>query len=923
MTSCKRIFSGRQNLISSVCATYLLENFPLLVDGSEPAAEETLPVIIVPGSRALRSLKDALMRQGKNKGIAFPRIVTPGGFPELLCSANKPLASPVIVQAAFVSALKTAEDEILQVLYSRDRGDIKENEWWQIAREMMLYYQELEASLVNDSELLECVAKLSDNWDLELARWQAFFTVREAACSLLLQNGYIEKNRARRTYLSSDSEGYCRPVVIAGVPELSAVRLGFLKRCSNVTSIIQADEEEKDYFDAYGQPLRSYWLSHRIDFTGIQLLPAQTVRDEAVMVASTCRSIAEKQKELPVICTADPARQIQFATTLKEYGLAAHYTEGLQMKRSSLALFLKALAAAGSDDWTSFSPLLRFPFIAAWYENLTGTESAFQALREADKYYSEHLPFLMKELNESAPAIVKSVKAHFDPVFSETHPLNSWPEVCGPLLHQVVDAYYQRQSEEQKLALRAGYVALQNLLLSISQLPLAFSFPVSGNSFLSLLNQFFSELTVGQQQSDGIEMLGWLEALHDDSLTMLITGVNEGMLPESITCDAWLPHSVRDELGIRRNDDRYARDIFILDRLLQSRNHVYISYALYGQRGEPLKPGRILYAVQDENLGRRVHELFSCYEVPRRQRGNGSLASPLVIPPPILASVTPGTMSVSAFKQYLQDPYRFYLRYIERLRSVTDTDRELNALQFGTVAHSILETFARAQIDSPLTEQEVIFDFVKEITIRAFREKFGKTLLPAVQIQREQLISRLWHFAVWQAKWHRAGNSIYEIELDLSATLDVDGIPLTITGKIDRIDRAADGRPIVFDYKTSETPGHPASTHRNRNGEWRDLQLPLYRFLLQKQHQFNGEELIPGYLPLSQHGEETRPLLLDPSKWDESLYAEAIDCARDVVRKVRQFHFPPAIKVQYEDEFSNLIGEKQRIDPLYDRECAK
>src|SRR5690606_26974653 len=118
---------------------------------------------------------------------------------------------------------------------------------------------------------------------------------------------------------------------------------------------------------------------------------------------------------------------------------------------------------------------------------------------------------------------------------------------------------------------------------------------------------------------------------------------------------------------------------------------------------------------------------------------------------------------------------RFYLRYIERLRSVTDNDRELNALQFGTVAHSVLEAFARTQIDSPLIEQENIFRYLKDITINTFREKFGKTLLPAVQIQREQLISRLWYFASWQANWHRTGNTIHEIELDLATVLDVDG----------------------------------------------------------------------------------------------------------------------------------------------------
>ena len=51
--------------------------------------------------------------------------------------------------------------------------------------------------------------------------------------------------------------------------------------------------------------------------------------------------------------------------------------------------------------------------------------------------------------------------------------------------------------------------------------------------------------------------------------------------------------------------------------------------------------------------------------------------------------------------------------------------------------------------------------------------------------------------------------------------------------KIDRIDRnARTGTWCILDYKTGDRVRDPESTHRTRGGEWLDLQLPLYRFLL-------------------------------------------------------------------------------------------
>src|SRR5690606_35854101 len=84
-----------------------------------------------------------------------------------------------------------------------------------------------------------------------------------------------------------------------------------------------------------------------------------------------------------------------------------------------------------------------------------------------------------------------------------------------------------------------------------------------------------------------------------------------------------------------------------------------------------------------------------------------------------------------------------------------------------------------------------------------------------------------------------AGWRIVKVEVEPpepGVPFDVDGRPVLLRGRIDRIDRnERTGEWAVFDYKTSDTGQPPEKTHRRGRGKerrWVDLQLPLYRHLL-------------------------------------------------------------------------------------------
>ena len=110
---------------------------------------------------------------------------------------------------------------------------------------------------------------------------------------------------------------------------------------------------------------------------------------------------------------------------------------------------------------------------------------------------------------------------------------------------------------------------------------------------------------------------------------------------------------------------------------------------------------------------------------------------------------------------------------------------------------------------------------------------------------------------------------------------------MIISGKIDRIDRhQGDGRVAILDYKTGDEVRQPGRTHRDRDGRWIDLQLPLYRHLAAL---FESDRPpVLGYVALPGRDVTCTPLLAD---WCADELEDADGVARDVIRRIRAGDF--------------------------------
>ena len=256
---------------------------------------------------------------------------------------------------------------------------------------------------------------------------------------------------------------------------------------------------------------------------------------------------------------------------------------------------------------------------------------------------------------------------------------------------------------------------------------------------------------------------------------------------------------------------------------------------------------------------------------------------------------------------------------MERVEPAKD---ELDARDFGTLIHGALQQLGENEALRDCVDPVPLREFLLAAFERSARARSGGDLtLPRV-IQFEAARQRLRATAEVEARERDAGWRTVRVEWKFELPLGA----VTLSGKIDRIDRHADGRVRVIDYKTGDTASSPAKAHLRavRDGDlvrpawlrcadadgkprtWIDLQLPIYLRAVAAEF---GDAVSCGYFNLPKAAGETAVEIW--TDYSRDLQAAAERCADGIVAAVAAEDFgPPAELTGREaelDEFAELF----------------
>jgi ATP-dependent exoDNAse (exonuclease V) beta subunit len=382
-------------------------------------------------------------------------------------------------------------------------------------------------------------------------------------------------------------------------------------------------------------------------------------------------------------------------------------------------------------------------------------------------------------------------------------------------------------------------------------------------------------------------------------------------VPHAIASDGFLTDSLRKKLFLQHDARRYARDAYYLQILLHARKHLTILYHQKDRDGTPLLPSRLLLAVPLEEIAERVTILLSPPPDAPPPLADRWIPDPektrIDIPQPNIDQIRlPESISVTAFRDYLACPYRFYLQRVIRLEEVSDESLEMPPNLFGDMVHYSLDRWARSQYANSIDPEEITDSLVHHLN-EWVKTWLGRDLYPAIQLQIEQARMRLEAFAQIQATRRGQGWVIKEVEFSVDRK-DAIGIPgdrsgLKIHGRIDRIDyHEATNRWAIWDYKTSETPKDPAKAHF-LSGQWSDLQLPLYRHLAFSLT--NTLDVDLGYIQLPKSLEKIQ---FQPAKFQTDQLAEADRIAIETLQNIagKKFWPPKEARFAANDPFRSI-----------------
>ena len=541
------------------------------------------------------------------------------------------------------------------------------------------------------------------------------------------------------------------------------------------------------------------WVDLKPDqrrLSGVRLMESAHPGEEAQAIALLIRQALEVPEKRVALITPDRGLAGRVVAHLKRWDIVADDTAGRPLPQTPAGRILLLLAEVAAEQATPVPllSLLTHPLAgagegrAAWLDNARALDLALRGPRPSPGL--EPLAEIVREQArrgkgtdiaswwEGVQAILAPLLAEKDEVALGTalaRLAEAGEALCGTRLWAEADG----RSLSAWLEELRGAADQAGTRLAVKDLP-------------GVLRDAMDRVSVRPPWGGHprVAIYGLLEARMSRADLVICAGLAEGTWPAAPSPEPSLPPPVLRALGVPSGEFRIGLAAHDLAGALGA-PEVVLSWAQRSEGG-PVIPSRFVLRVQ-AMLGELAdsHRETEAVALARAiDHASPAPAYPRPQPRPS-AEQRDVALAVTAIDRLRGDPYQFYAGSILRLRRKDGLDAEPTAAWQGTVVHAVMERWHKTSCGAG------------ELTALA-QEELAK--MQAHAVTRGLWWPRLSRALDWidQKIAQDRGEGREVLASEIKGEMTLAGVK--VHGRADRIDRRADGRLVVVDYKTGKPP---------------------------------------------------------------------------------------------------------------------
>lgn len=571
---------------------------------------------------------------------------------------------------------------------------------------------------------------------------------------------------------------------------------------------------------------------------GVERLEAADQQEEAVAIALVLREALETPHARAALVTPDRVLAARVAAELSRFGVVVDDSAGEPLSETPPGAFLRLLAQAVADGLAPVALLsvLKHPLTAL---GLRPAECRRLARRLERRVLRGPAPppgiaglraALAERPDAELAAFVDRIEARMTPLLRLAAGADAPPDRALLALIEAAEAVAAtadpvqgeqpgsaRLGEKEQpgsarlWALEEGEALSQHLAQLADALPVLPPQPV--RTLPGLLQASLQGAVVrsrralrgrgagaGASEHPRVAILGLLEARLQSFDVLVLGSLAEAVWPPAADPGPWMSRSMRRGAGLASPEAPVGQMAHDFAMLACAAPRVVLSCP-WRRDGAPAVPARWLVRLEAFLHGHGTALAISpaAAWAHRLDHPDGP---PAPVPPPRPCppvAARPRSISVTEIETWLRDPYGLYAKHVLALRALDPLEQAVESADFGNLVHEAIAGWVRAL---PATMPHDA----------ALRLRGAMTAALDARALRPALIAwwrpRLLRIADWVAEQENlrrvARPGVPHVEI--RGEWVIPDLGFAVTARADRIERRADGRLAVLDYKTGIVP---------------------------------------------------------------------------------------------------------------------